>query len=212
MCCYVVWQKYYFLRRKKKEERLFSDLLLLDKFQRMFNLFHLSLKLSGFPIAKAQAVFEKIQQILVADYPDYLGNKKREIVEFHFRNNPFYQNLVGKDSFDNWTDLPVLTKKDLQKPLKDRLSKGYTEKTVFVNKTSGSSGDPFVFAKDKEAHAITWASIIHRFGWYSVDFNSSYQARFYGIPLDFIGYRKERLKDFLSKRYRFPIFDLSDKY
>jgi len=28
--------------------------------------------------------------------------------------------------------------------------------------------------------------------------------------LDFIGYRKERLKDFLSKRYRFPIFDLSD--
>ena len=28
--------------------------------------------------------------------------------------------------------------------------------------------------------------------------------------MDFIGYRKERLKDFLSKRYRFPIFDLSD--
>lgn len=176
----------------------------------MFNLFHLSLKLSGFPIAKAQADFEKILQISEVDYPDYLETKKREIVEFHLRNNPFYQNLVGKDSFDNWTDLPVLTKKDLQKPLKDRLSKSYTEKTVFVNKTSGSSGDPFVFAKDKVAHAITWASIIHRFGWYDVDFNSSYQARFYGIPLDFIGYRKERLKDFLSKRYRFPIFDLSD--
>ena len=36
-------------------------------------------------------------------------------------------------------------------------------------------------------------------------------TRFYGIPLDTIGYYKERLKDFLSKRYRFPIFDLSDK-
>ncbi len=177
----------------------------------MFNLFHLSLQLSGFPIAKAQADFEKILQISEADYPDYLETKKREIVEFHLKNNTFYQNLVGKETFDNWNDLPVLTKKDLQKPLKDRLSKGYSEKTVFVNKTSGSSGDPFVFAKDKEAHAITWASIIYRFGWYGVDFNSSYQARFYGIPLDFIGYRKERLKDFLSKRYRFPIFDLSDK-
>lgn len=176
----------------------------------MFNLFHLSLKLSGFPIEKAQADFEKILQISEADYPDYLETKKREIVEFHLKNNVFYQNLVRKETFDNWNDLPVLTKKDLQKPLKDRLSKGYPEKTVFVNKTSGSSGDPFVFAKDKEAHAITWASIIHRFGWYGVDFNSSYQARFYGIPLDFIGYRKERLKDFLSKRYRFPIFDLSD--
>ncbi|MFN3694560.1 MAG: hypothetical protein ACK4UV_06095 [Ignavibacterium sp.] len=71
-------------------------------------------------------------------------------MEFHLKNNAFYQNLVGKDSFENWNDLPVLTKKDLQKPLKDRLSKGYSEKTVFVNKTSGSSGDPFVFAKDKE--------------------------------------------------------------
>ena len=176
----------------------------------MFNLFHLSLKLSGFPIAKAQADFEKILQISEADYPDYLETKKREIVEFHLKNNAFYQNLVGKETFDNWNELPVLTKKDLQKPLKDRLSKGYSEKTVFVNKTSGSSGDPFVFAKDKEAHAITWASIIYRFGWYGVDFNSSYQARFYGIPLDKFGYYKERFKDFLAKRYRFPIFDLSD--
>jgi phenylacetate-CoA ligase len=36
------------------------------------------------------------------------------------------------------------------------------------------------------------------------------QARFYGIPLDFIGNKKERLKDVLSHRYRFAIFDLSD--
>jgi phenylacetate-CoA ligase len=36
------------------------------------------------------------------------------------------------------------------------------------------------------------------------------QARFYGIPLDFIGNSKERIKDFLSNRYRFTIFDLSD--
>ena len=177
----------------------------------MFNLFHLSLKLSGFPITKAESDFKKILQISEADYPYYLENKKREIVEFHLKNNTFYQNLVGKNTFENWNDLPILTKKDLQKPLKNRLSKNYTEKTVFINKTSGSSGDPFVFAKDKESHAITWSSITHRFGWYGVDFNSSYQARFYGIPLDFIGYRKERLKDFLSKRYRFPIFNLSDK-
>ena len=177
----------------------------------MFNLFHLSLKLSGFPIEKAQIDFDKIIAVSEVNYPEYLEHKKQEIVAFHLKNNSFYRDLVGKETCENWLDLPVLTKKDLQKPLKERLSKGYSEKSVFINKTSGSSGDPFVFAKDKEAHAITWASIIHRFGWYAIDFNSSYQARFYGIPLDFIGYRKERLKDFLSKRYRFPIFDLSDK-
>lgn len=176
----------------------------------MFNLFHLSLKLNGFPIGKAQADFEKIIKVSEDDFTKYTENRKREIVDFHIKYNSFYRELLGNKVIENWDDLPVLSKKDLQKPLKDRLSDGYSEKTVFVNKTSGSSGDPFIFAKDKEAHALTWASIIYRFGWYNVNFNTSYQARFYGIPLDFFGYQKERLKDFLSKRYRFPIFDLSD--
>ena len=97
----------------------------------MFNLFHLSLKLSGFPIAKAQADFEKILQISEADYPDYLETKKREIVEFHLKNNTFYQNLVGKETFENWTDLPVLTKKDLQKTFKKSTFKRLFRKNGF---------------------------------------------------------------------------------
>ncbi|NCQ16021.1 MAG: phenylacetate--CoA ligase family protein, partial [Flavobacteriales bacterium] len=40
--------------------------------------------------------------------------------------------------------------------------------------------------------------------------NTSKQARFYGIPLNKKGYYKERFKDFLSKRYRFSVFDLSE--
>lgn len=176
----------------------------------MFNLFNLTLKLNGFPIEKARIELNKILKIPAENYQGYIENKKREIAVYHLKNNSFYQNLVGTNTFKNWNDLPVITKNDLQKPLHERLSKDYIKKTVFINKTSGSSGDPFIFAKDKEAHAITWASIIYRFGWYNINFNSSYQARFYGIPLDFLGYRKERLKDLLSKRYRFPIFDLSD--
>ena len=177
----------------------------------MFNLFDISLKLSGFPIEKAKIEFEKILKIHEDDYAEYIEEKKREIVEFHLKNNSYYKELNKGVEFNSWEELPILTKKDLQKPLKERLSEGYNEKSVFVNKTSGSSGDPFIFAKDKEAHALTWASIIHRFGWYGINFNSSYQARFYGIPLDFFGNTKERIKDLLSRRYRFSIFDLSDK-
>ncbi|WP_313805925.1 phenylacetate--CoA ligase family protein [Flavobacterium sp.] len=178
----------------------------------MFRLFDFSLWFSGFPMKKAQTLFDTVLEIEEAEYPQYVENQCEKIVAFHLKHNSFYQQLTGKKEFTSWNDLPVLTKKDLQKPLVERLSEGYSVKSVFVNKTSGSSGDPFVFAKDKEAHAITWASIIYRFGWYGIDFNQSYQARFYGIPLDFIGYRKERLKDFLGQRYRFPIFDLSDAF
>jgi phenylacetate-CoA ligase len=177
----------------------------------MFTVFNLSLYINGFPMKKASAELEKTLSVFEDDYEEYINLKKKTIVEYHLKHNKSYRDFVGKSTFNDWNELPIQTKKSFQKPLLERLSDGFTPKNVYVNKTSGSSGDPFVFAKDKEAHAITWASIIHRFGWYGIDFNTSYQARFYGIPLDFIGYQKERLKDFLGKRFRFPIFDLSDK-
>lgn len=178
----------------------------------MFTIFNLSLQMNGFPIHEAITDFEKIKSISEADFENYVNEKRRAIVEYHLKNNKSYQNLVGKVRVENWNELPVMTKKDFQKPLQERLSAGFTLKNVYVNKTSGSSGDPFVFAKDKFSHALTWANIINRFGWFGIDFNSSLQARFYGIPLDFIGNTKERIKDFLSHRYRFPIFDLSDAF
>lgn len=173
-------------------------------------LFDLSLKIAGFPMKEAQKQFDEILKVSENDYEAFIEKKKTEIVKFHLEHNSFYRSLCTGKDVKNWNDLPVLTKADLQQPLSQRLSDGYTEKNVFVNKTSGSSGTPFIFAKDKFSHALTWASTIHLFGEHSVNFNHSYQARFYGIPKDFIGYYKERLKDILSKRYRFPIFDLSD--
>ncbi|MCZ8089265.1 MAG: phenylacetate--CoA ligase family protein [Flavobacterium sp.] len=177
----------------------------------MFQLFNLSLKLNGFPVKEAIAEFEKIQAISDAEYENYINLKRKEIVEYHLKNNKSYQEIVGKLEIQNWSELPIMTKKEFQKPLSERLSKGFTLKNVYVNKTSGSSGDPFIFAKDKFCHALTWANIINRFGWFGIDFNSSKQARFYGIPLDFIGNKKERLKDVLKNSYRFTIFDLSDE-
>jgi phenylacetate-CoA ligase len=177
----------------------------------VFPLFHFSLWLKGFPLKKAQQAFEKIQAIPEDNYQNYVEAKRKEIVAFHHQYNANYNALIGSKNPNNWEELPIMTKRDFQKPLAERLSEGYAPKNVYVNKTSGSSGDPFIFAKDKFSHALTWVNIFDRFGWYSIDFNSSLQARFYGIPLDFVGNTKERIKDFLSHRYRFSIFDLSDK-
>lgn len=160
---------------------------------------------------EAKAELQKIIAVPEESFSDFIEQKKAEIVNFHLSNNTFYKELAQTDTFKNWSDLPILNKTNLQKPLAERLSLGYSEKSVYLNKTSGSSGHPFVFAKDKFCHALTWASNIYRFGWYGIDFNSSFQARFYGISMDFIGNKKERFKDFLSHRYRFSIFNLSDE-
>ena len=172
-------------------------------------LYDLSLQLNGFPIKKARKVLRDIQAKDDKNYEAYIEKKKQEIVAFHLKKNTFYKSLAKNSNFNDWSSIPVMTKRDLQVPLRNRLSDGFDLKKVYVNKTSGSSGDPFVFAKDKFCHAMTWAVIHHRFNWYGLDFNSSKQARFYGIPLDPKGYYKERFKDILSNRYRFSVFDLS---
>ncbi len=176
----------------------------------MLKLFDASLQLNGFPIKKAKLAFEHIQSITEADYEDYMISKKHEILHYHLNHTPFYASLVKNADTTVWEDVPVMTKRDLQQPLENRLSDEFSLQNVYINKTSGSSGDPFIFAKDKFCHAMTWAVIQNRFSWFDLDFNTSRQARFYGIPLDFKGYYKERFKDALSKRFRFSVFDMSD--
>lgn len=172
------------------------------------NLFDFSLKLNGFPIDKARHLLKSIQN--EADFKTYVETKKQDIVAFHLKHNLFYKNFAKHVNTTHWNSIPIMTKRHLQQPLSERLSCGFTKKNVYINKTSGSSGDPFVFAKDKFCHALTWAIIQDRFGWFHLNFNTSKQARFYGIPLDKKSYYKERIKDALSHRFRFSVFDLSD--
>jgi phenylacetate-CoA ligase len=173
-------------------------------------LFDLSLKFNGFPIREAELALKDIQQKNNTEFEAYINAKKQDIVNYHLQHNLFYKSLAKNVNPIDWNTVPVMTKQDLQQPLKDRISNEFSTKNVYINKTSGSSGDPFIFAKDKFCHALTWAVIKNRFGWFDLDFNSSKQARFYGIPLDKKGYYKERFKDILSNRYRFSVFDLSD--
>lgn len=173
-------------------------------------LFDLSLRLNGFPIRKAKTTFSNITNLNDDEYANYLEERKSKIVNYHLKHNNFYKSFVKGRDTSNWNDIPILTKRDLQQPLSNRLSNEFNQKNSYINKTSGSSGNPFIFAKDKFCHALTWYNFIDRYSWYSLNLNHSLQARFYGIPLNKKEYYKERLKDILSRRHRFSVFDLSD--
>lgn len=173
-------------------------------------LFDFSLKVNGFEIDKARKALANIQQKSDKEFKAYQQSQKKTILSYHLENNPFYSAFGKSIDIENWETVPIMNKRHLQQPIEQRLSKGYNTKNVYLNKTSGSSGDPFIFAKDKWCHAMTWAQIMDRFAWHGIDFNSSKQARFYGIPLDKKGYYKERVKDAFSNRVRFSVFDMSD--
>jgi phenylacetate-CoA ligase len=173
------------------------------------NLFDISLKVNGFPIEEAKSVLKAIQK--EKNMANYIETKKQEIVSYHLKHNPFYKAFAKNANPSDWNTIPILTKRDLQQPLTNRLSEGFSKKNIYINKTSGSSGEPFIFAKDKFCHALTWAKIADYYSWFGLNVLTSKQARFYGIPLNKTAYYKERFKDFLSNRYRFSVFDLSDE-
>jgi phenylacetate-CoA ligase len=188
---------------------MFVNCFANESIENSVNRFKKILRLKGFPIDKAQKELDVILSISEGDFQNFNEKRRQSILDFHLKNNSNYSQFISKTHYNTWDEIPVMTKADLQKPLKDRLSKRYKTSKVFVNKTSGSSGHPFIFAKDKYAHALTWAHIIWLYQQHGIDMNSSFEARFYGITKDAIGYRKERLKDLLANRHRFDIFDLS---
>jgi len=173
--------------------------------------FKISLQLNKFPIQRAQKKLEEVKNIPEAEYEKYLYRQRNFLLDHHIQHNNFYRDFFEWDGYNEWKNVPIMNKSNLQQPLIQRLSDSYSRKNAYVGKTSGSSGHPFIFAKNKFAHALSWAGFQDRYSWYGIDLNTSLQARFYGIPLDFFGNVQERLKDRISLRRRFNIFDLSEQ-
>ena len=174
------------------------------------NLFLFILELQGFPIKKARNDLNEFMNLDEKVFSQTVDSLKWGQFDFFKDKNPFYKKFIGDKEIKEWKDIPIITKRDLQRPLNEILTNGVKESDIFKNKTSGSSGTPFSFAKDKLAHAKTWALILERYSRHDIIYGKSLQARFYGMPLAGINHYKERIKDYFSNRIRFPIFDISD--
>ena len=175
------------------------------------NWFNWSLERQGYPLKQAEKDLAHLSGMDAEAFVVYQRRAKQDIVAHHLQHTPYYQKIVGRNPNPAWDELPIMTKADLQAPLKDRLSQHFTPSRVHQHKTSGSSGHPFVFGKDRYCHARSWALIKRLYLDHDLRIGQDLEARFYGIPLGSIGYYKERLKDALAARYRFVIFDLSDQ-
>ena len=167
--------------------------------------FRKSLQWQGYDLKKAHQI---LQTALKQDDAEKL-RQRESIFKHHLKTNAFYNTHVI-DKTASWDNLPILTKADLQQPLNHRLSKGYSVKNIHQGKTSGSSGHPFTYAKDKFCHAMTWAAFDHAYQQHGIDLDRSLEARFYGIPASGLNKWKEQVKDFVGNRCRFPVFDMSD--
>lgn len=160
--------------------------------------------LQGLDVEAAKSVLEEEKKHSVEE-------RRRAIVEYHASHNPMYKQKLGNNNVPGvFESLPIVQKCDFQKPLETLISDEYSLKDLYVGNTSGSSGHPFFYAKNKEAHAIVHAIIERLYSEHGLAVCDR-QARFYGIPLKGKSKYVELIKDFLLNRERFPIFDLSDE-
>jgi phenylacetate-CoA ligase len=173
------------------------------------NRFKASLIIQGYPLRKALSHYEELKREYSRDPIAYAEKWKWAITQFHLDNNPFYQAKTA-GTIKTWQDLPVLTKSDFQLPLHDMITPGW-KNSYYKGKTSGSSGKPLFFVKDKYCHAVTWANILDLYSRHGIDYGRSLQARFYAMPLEAWSKSLEKLKDYLSSRIRFVIHDMSDQ-
>lgn len=169
----------------------------------------LSLKLKGFPMEKADKEIQRLNSLSRMEFKEWQNEKKWEAAKYHVKNNQFYRKRLNNSLPSSWEEIPILRKKDFQISLDNLISDTIDKKDLYTGYTSGSSGHPFRYAKDKFSHAMTWALIKDRYNSYGISLDSK-QARFYGIPLEKMEYYSEKTKDFLANRVRFPVFDLSD--
>lgn len=176
----------------------------------IMNSFELLMRIGGFPLDAAQNELKRIQALPDLSFLDWQLQRRWEIFNYHYQNNTQYRSFIGNANPKVWDDIPVLKKESIQKPITSRLSNGFQRSSVFINHTSGSTGTPFYFAKDKFAHAMTWALIADRYSWHGIDIFKDRQARFYGIPFAQIPRMKEKVKDFLMNRVRFNVLDPTD--
>ncbi len=166
------------------------------------------MKISGFPITRADQLFRSSKD--GSNTEKWQEMERWNSFRFHFKNNQVYRTFVGKEPVA-WCDIPVISKADFRRyniPLTPTVIQ---PPKYHLQSTSGSSGTPFSFATDYLRHAYTWKQIQHFYQTAGITLDDA-QARLYGIPQSFSKRLKERTKDFITNRYRFPLLDLSDKH
>lgn len=145
----------------------------------------------------------------------YQERKLSRLLQRCYRKDPYYRKVLDRigapqsmeHPFEFFHELPILTKEIIREEEKKRTHRLWH----FLDRraTSGSTGTPFQFFKDRHATGYMEAVQNQAFQWHGIAVGTP-QGRFWGMPAGKQG-KLASLKDFLKNRIRFSAFDLSDR-
>ncbi|MHB8711801.1 MAG: phenylacetate--CoA ligase family protein [Trichloromonadaceae bacterium] len=143
----------------------------------------------------------------------YKDRKLQDLLTHILKFNRFYQlnlndkQLTEKDILDFYENTPLIDKKTITNYLNEFICEGVK---MSWRSTSGSTGAPFIFPKDRLATAYMDAMMYCAYGWHGIR-PGDREARLWGREVDFKRQAAQAVKDFLLGRKRLSAFTINDK-
>jgi len=170
-------------------------------------------KLQGRNFLSLWRTFEEIQYLSPGELKSRQEMKLRSLLKHAYENVSFYRKRFDSsglkpDNIQNIEDLvkfPRLTKSDLRNRAPDEIvAKNVSRNRVIPDRTSGSSGEPFRFFRDRNSRDITKASFLLFDQWAGI--YPGDLTLHIGAPVN--ASFKERISNRLQRRIDLSVFDL----
>ncbi|MFW8600791.1 phenylacetate--CoA ligase family protein [Desulfobacterota bacterium M19] len=151
---------------------------------------------------------EKNQFLSPCEINNLKSNKLNKLLKYVLNNNLFYQKkYTGFNPLEDFSSIPILTKDELRENYNNIVTKQHKQKTYLVE-TSGSTGAPLQFYRDKLVFGYTLASLYRGHRWWGLDIGFK-EAMLWGIPIDYKNRLKAKLKDIMLNRFREREYNIS---
>ena len=171
--------------------------------------------LRGEPVSRCMREVRKVETFTKEELYSFQQEKLRTLFKYG-DNIPFIKKVLQNNHIDLENDDPVEILKKFPIADKPSLSKNFKSeyrnseiKKHMLRSTSGSTGAPFKFYKDRFSTAYMDAIMYQVYSWHNIHIGER-QARFWGMPTDNKKKKEAKLKDFLMNRTRLSAFDLDE--
>jgi phenylacetate-CoA ligase len=125
------------------------------------------------------------------------------------RNDYFREKYKAFDAFQEFSRLPVLTKQELRDNYRRLVTPG-CEKQLSLVKTSGSTGEPLKFYRDRTVFGYTLASVYRAHRWHGLDLGAK-EGMLWGIPASWKNRMKMHGRDLVLNRFREAEYNLDPR-
>lgn len=144
---------------------------------------------------------EKNQYLDSHEIRQLQNNKLQKLLSNTLQHNDFYkEKYKGRDVFGAFETLPVLTKDELRDNYQEIVSKNRSNRLDLVE-TSGSTGLPIQFYRDRTTFGYTLAALYRAHRWWNLDIGHK-EAMLWGVPVSVKGKIRAKIKDKLLNRFR----------